>query len=237
MPVQDSRQYKRKFKGIWIPSWLWFNKELTPLEKFFYLEIDSLAATANGCFAGNKHFADLFEVSKKHASVIINNLVQKGWVKTAIDKQKSNRRYMAPLSRKIGLGYPEKCGGGIPKKTEHNNTNTNVLKECTHKNKGIIFSPDEILALELKKTRRLAVDYEVNLHQILPARTNAERTTYNRLREHLTALYTKGQRDIFNRVINIAKEVRTIEVNNRRGLFIKKCKKETGFRGRGRKLL
>ncbi len=114
-------------------------------------------------------------------------------------------------------------------------TITKTKTKITTKNnkKQTDFSLDEKLALELKRIRQKAAEYELSLHQVLPARTKAERTTYNRLREHLTKLYQDGDKMIFDKVLDVAKEVRMIEVENRRGLFIKKCIKSFGFKGKG----
>ena len=49
---------QRKFEGIWIPAELWLNKELTLIEKVFFVEIQSLD-NADGCYAKNKHFVGI----------------------------------------------------------------------------------------------------------------------------------------------------------------------------------
>lgn len=158
-----------------------------------------------------------------------------------------------PLSLETGIGYKSKRGEAIPGKrdtpipgnSDHNNTNTNNKEDnknnikCIGKFKGVFLNEKE-LALELEKERQAkkkAAEYELRLFEILPARNAGERTTYNRLREHLTKRYLAGDRNIFFKVNKIAEEVRVIEVKNRRGLFIAKCKKATGFVGRKKKLL
>lgn len=95
------------------------------------------------------------------------------------------------------------------------------------------FSSQEILVLELEKARKIAAEYDLKLHKILPSRTRGEKTTYNRLREHLTKLYVASDTNIFFKVLEIAKEVRMVECENPRGLFIARCKKDFQFRGKG----
>jgi len=70
---------KRDFKGIWIPKQIWLNKNLTVMEKLFLVEIDSLD-NADGCFASNAHFADVFDVTKGRCTQIIRSLEAKKYV-------------------------------------------------------------------------------------------------------------------------------------------------------------
>lgn len=71
---------ERKFKGVWIPKEIWLNKELTPLEKMYLVEIDSLDDEETGCFASNKHFEDMFGQKSANVTRIITNLKEKRWI-------------------------------------------------------------------------------------------------------------------------------------------------------------
>jgi hypothetical protein len=77
---------KRDFKGIWIPSEIWLDKNLSVMEKLFLVEIDSLD-NEKGCFASNGHFSDFFQISKGRCSQIIKSLEQKGLVKSEIIRE------------------------------------------------------------------------------------------------------------------------------------------------------
>ena len=70
----------RNFKGVWIPKEIWLCKDLTPLEKFYLIEIDSLDDEKEGCFASNKHFEEIFGQKGSNISRIIENLRLKGWI-------------------------------------------------------------------------------------------------------------------------------------------------------------
>lgn len=63
----------RDFKGVWIPADLWLDSSIKPIHKFFILEIDSFSKKGK-CFASNAHFADLFHLSKRQVSRIINDM-------------------------------------------------------------------------------------------------------------------------------------------------------------------
>ena len=70
----------RNFKGVWIPKEIWLSKDLTPLEKMYLVEIDSLDDEETGCFASNKHFEEMFGQKSANATRIITNLKEKGWL-------------------------------------------------------------------------------------------------------------------------------------------------------------
>lgn len=121
-------------------------------------------------------------------------------------------------------------GGNRPNNTK---TTTKTTTENNNK-KPIIFSVDAELELVLEKAKQKATRYELDLHQILPARNKAERTTYNRLREHLLFEYLNGDKYIFNYVLADAREVSLLGCNYQRKIFISKCKKAYGFKGKGK---
>lgn len=74
------KKNNRDFKGVWIPKCIWESKELSLMEKIFYIEIDSLDNEAH-CFASNGHFSKFFGVSKSRCSQIIKSLEGKELVK------------------------------------------------------------------------------------------------------------------------------------------------------------
>ena len=88
--------YNRNFKGIWITKEIWLSKELTLQEKVFIAEIDSLDnPEKGGCFAGNDHFSELFNLSTSRVSDIIKSLVAKQMItRKVIKKQTGSIRYL-----------------------------------------------------------------------------------------------------------------------------------------------
>ncbi|MBB6622423.1 conserved phage C-terminal domain-containing protein [Clostridium gasigenes] len=70
---------KKEFKGIWIPSELWLNKDLGVMEKIFLVEITSLDRE-KGCYASNGYFSEFFSLSKTRCSAIIRTLRDKGYI-------------------------------------------------------------------------------------------------------------------------------------------------------------
>ena len=73
----------RDFKGVWIPKEIWLSKNITMVEKFFLLEIDSLDSK-KGCFASNAHFSELFGLSKGRCTQVIKQLESKNYIKITL---------------------------------------------------------------------------------------------------------------------------------------------------------
>ena len=70
----------REFKGVWIPKEIWLNYKLNILDKAILVEIDSLDREERGCFAGNKHFAEMFGCTERQVSASISRLTKMGFV-------------------------------------------------------------------------------------------------------------------------------------------------------------
>jgi len=72
-----------KFTGVWMPKEIWLSKDLSPIQKFFLLEINNLD-NEKGCYASNAHFSALFGLSKSRCSQIINGLADLGWLNVSL---------------------------------------------------------------------------------------------------------------------------------------------------------
>lgn len=77
----------RRFQGVWIPSQLWLNRELSLTEKVMLVEISSLQSEDKGCYASNAHFAEFFNLSISRTSEIISSLQKKGHIRIVQNRQ------------------------------------------------------------------------------------------------------------------------------------------------------
>lgn len=66
---------ERGFKGIWIPSEVWLDENLTALDKMILAEVDSLDQGNNGCYASNKYLAKFCGCSETKVSTSISRLI------------------------------------------------------------------------------------------------------------------------------------------------------------------
>jgi hypothetical protein len=76
-----STDTKRNFQGVWIPAAIWLDRSLSLTEKVMLVEINSLESSDRGCFAGNDHFSEFFDLSKSRVSEIISSLADKHLVR------------------------------------------------------------------------------------------------------------------------------------------------------------
>ena len=76
-----ANQKERAFTGVWIPKHIWLNDELSPIEKLFLAEIESLDNDEKrGCFASNEYFGNFFKISEGRAANIISGLRKRGYI-------------------------------------------------------------------------------------------------------------------------------------------------------------
>lgn len=70
---------KREFRGIWFPASVWLDNNLTAIEKFILMEIDSLDGE-NGCYASNDYLAGFCQCSTRTVSQAISKLKALGYI-------------------------------------------------------------------------------------------------------------------------------------------------------------
>ena len=96
----------RNFKGVWIPKDIWLNNDLTPLEKMYLVEIDSLDNEDDGCYASNKHFKTMFGQSSNNATRIIKSLKEKGWI--SINYERNGKEIVKRIIKVNKPPYPKR---------------------------------------------------------------------------------------------------------------------------------
>jgi hypothetical protein len=166
---------ERDFKGVWIPKELWLSKKLTPIEKFFLIEIDSLD-NDNGCFASNAHFSELFGLTKGRCTQIIKSLEVKKMVKITLEYEgKQIKKRTIKVFNKLNRGI-KNIKSPYLENAEGNNTNinnTNIYKgiqlneKYSHQmQKDFI---DHRIAMKSKMTQRAFDGFINNLNSIRDA--------------------------------------------------------------------
>ena len=125
----------KNFKGLWIPADIMKIKELSLTEKLFLSEIVNLD-NSHGCFASNKYFSELFQLTPGRCSQIITSLKKKGYVSVSLKKKGKliEKRVLRILNRGIkntrgGIKYSKEGikntrGGYLENAQENININT-----------------------------------------------------------------------------------------------------------------
>jgi len=124
---------ERGFKGIWIPKEIWLSKKLTMQEKIMLVEIDSLD-NSEGCYATNQYFADFFGISKTRISIVLSNLIEKGYIASEIIYKEGTKQILnrvlkicrPPYPTFIKEGYEINVIDPIQQKLKDNNINNNI---------------------------------------------------------------------------------------------------------------
>lgn len=136
-----------------IPSFVRYDKDLTPNAKLLYGEITALCNESGYCWAKNEYFADLYNVSITSISKWINSLVKKGYIIS--ENRKIGEGNIEVRALKISYCNLEKkldpietkVKAPIKEKLKQNNTNIiekeNIIKETPS---------DEDLSLWFKTT-------------------------------------------------------------------------------------
>lgn len=143
-------EFKRDFKGIWIPKEIWLDEELKIMEKIFLVEIDSLD-NEQGCFASNSYFAEFFDLTNQRCSQIINRLLFKKYISIEYERKgkeivKRTIKVLNKFNRVLN-----KSEQGIKKSltrykenAKGNNTTNNTVNNIKKEKKIIPPTKDEI---------------------------------------------------------------------------------------------
>lgn len=123
---------ERDFKGIWIAKDIWLSDDLTLQEKVFLVEIDSLD-NESGCYANNQYFADFFGISKTRVSIVINSLVNKGYITSQIIYKEGTKEILKRVLKICYRPYPTKVKDPIQGKFKDNNTINNTINNTVNK--------------------------------------------------------------------------------------------------------
>lgn len=115
---------KKNYYAV-IPSHVRYDEDLTPNAKLMFAELTALSNEKGYCYATNKYFGKLYNVSIVSVSKWINQLKEKGFIKVEFDYENKVIK-----QRKIYIINPEEVLNislrGIKEKFKDNNINTYI---------------------------------------------------------------------------------------------------------------
>lgn len=105
-----------KLKGLWRPSNILLNEELSDKEKIVLSMISYLSDETGSCFASNKYIASIINVTSDRVSKIVSSLKKKGYIEVKLkfktDSKEVESRQIIPNKEKLN-GHNEKYLQGI----------------------------------------------------------------------------------------------------------------------------
>lgn len=130
-----------------IPANVRYDKDLTANAKLLYGEISALAQKDGACYATNKYFAELYNVSQVSISKWINSLVDKKYINFKIIYKEGTKEI---LNRYLTLVYDP-----IKENLKDNNTSTNN-KEIN--NNKLLFTKKKFIKPTLEEVRQYCLE-------------------------------------------------------------------------------
>lgn len=122
-----------------IPANVRYDKELKANEKLLYSEITALCNKEGYCYATNKYFSNLYDVSVQSISAWINNLIDKGYLVSEFKYKEGTKeieyRRLSIVLKKSLIPIKENFKGGIKENFKDNNTSNNNI-DLLDNNKG-----------------------------------------------------------------------------------------------------
>lgn len=109
-----------------IPAPVRYDKRLSDKAKILYGEITSLANKTGGCWATNKYFADLYDVSTRTISQIINSLVECGYLKCDYTYIKGTKAIDKRVLKICSIPMEENFHTPMEENFQDNNTSNNT---------------------------------------------------------------------------------------------------------------
>lgn len=115
-----------------IPANVRYDDNLKDKAKLLYGEITALSDKNGYCFASNRYFAELYNVSQTTISLLIKNLTDNGYIENEIIYKEGSKEILNRYLKIIKEGYLRNFKEGYLKKVKDNNTsinNTSINKE------------------------------------------------------------------------------------------------------------
>lgn len=108
-----------------IPADVRYDNSLKDKAKLLYGEIVALSNKDGCCFASNRYFANLYDISTTTVSLLIKDLVDKGYLESTIEYKEGTKEILNRYLRIIKGGYLKNLKYPIKENLKDNNTSIN----------------------------------------------------------------------------------------------------------------
>lgn len=110
-----------------IPAVVRYDKDLSSTAKLLYAEITALCNDKGFCWATNKYFSDLYEISDRQIQRILKQLCDKNYIKIIIENKVKRKIYILSTYDENVVGGATKMSYLYDKNVAHNNINNNKM--------------------------------------------------------------------------------------------------------------
>ncbi len=116
-----------------IPAPVRYDKRLTPSAKILYAEITSLTNQLGFCYANNRYFEELYQVSKQSINSWLKQLEEYGYIERHIYRDKGSKeilnRYITIFEKPIQINFNRSIQEIFKENNKYlNNKSNNYLK-------------------------------------------------------------------------------------------------------------
>lgn len=108
-----------------IPAEVRYDPSLKDKSKLLYGEITALSDKSGYCYASNKYFANLYNVSQTTISLLIKNLIDNGYIESELIYKEGTKEILNRYLKIVKGGYLKNLKEGYLKKVKDNNTSIN----------------------------------------------------------------------------------------------------------------
>lgn len=135
-----------------IPAEVRYDKKLPPNAKLLYGEISTLAHKDGFCWASNKYFSELYEVSESTVSVWIKQLSDSGYITPYVNQSDGNsRKIYIGLYKNLKRSLEKSKEGSLEKSKDNNTSINNIYNTTENKFSDTIFETFEELKIIFKQ--------------------------------------------------------------------------------------
>lgn len=127
----------REFKGVWIPSDLYLNDELSWTEKLVILEVDSFSRNGLPCFISNEHLCNHIRCSASTIEKSLKRTEELGYIIRNHETINGHSRRILRMNAVLNYeASPSKTTGSTRKKlrSEPSKTTVETRKKVRHTN-------------------------------------------------------------------------------------------------------
>lgn len=108
-----------------IPAEVRYDKNLKDKAKLLYGEIVALSNKDGVCYASNKYFADLYDITITTVSLLIKDLIDNEYLESEFSYKENSKEIEHRYLKIIKGGYLKNIKGGIKENLKGNNTSIN----------------------------------------------------------------------------------------------------------------